>query len=85
VVEPSIDEEVFGLAGFDLDGAAADFVSVPANVLAPKPGTLDHTKSAALPLAGFSAWQGLFDHGHLEEGQRVLISGAAGGVGHLAT
>ena len=85
VAEPSIDDEVFGLAGFDRDGAAADFVSVPATVLAPKPGTLDHTQSAALPLAGLSAWQGLFDHGHLTEGQRVLISGAAGGVGHLAT
>jgi NADPH:quinone reductase-like Zn-dependent oxidoreductase len=83
--EPSIDDEVFGLAGFDRDGAAADFVSVPAGVLAPKPGTLGHTESAALPLAALSAWQGLFDHGHLEAGNRVLISGAAGGVGHLAT
>jgi NADPH:quinone reductase-like Zn-dependent oxidoreductase len=53
-------------------------------VLAPKPRALDHTESAALPLAGLSAWQGLFDHGELQSGQRVLIQGATGGVGHLA-
>lgn len=75
---------VYALTPFDRDGAAADYVAVPAGVLAPKPGTLDHVESAALPLAGLSAWQGLFDHGGLEAGQRVLIHGAAGGVGHLA-
>lgn len=81
---PSIGDEVYALAGFDRDGAAADFVVVPATVLAPKPASLDHNQSAALPLAALTAWQGLFDHGHLERGQRVLILGAAGGVGHLA-
>jgi len=54
-------------------------------VLAPKPRTLDHIQCAAIPLAALSAWQGLFDHGRLEEGQRVLIHGASGGVGHFAT
>jgi NADPH:quinone reductase-like Zn-dependent oxidoreductase len=58
---------------------------VPAELLAPKPATIDHVASAAIPLAALSAWQGLFDHGRLEEGERVLIHGAAGGVGHLAT
>jgi NADPH:quinone reductase-like Zn-dependent oxidoreductase len=84
VVEAAIGDEVYALSGFDRDGAAADFVSVPANVLAPKPTSLDHFQSAALPLAALTAWQALFDRGRLEEGQRVLISGAAGGVGHLA-
>ena len=57
---------------------------VPAALLAPKPRTLDHVASAAVPLAGLSAWQGLFDHGELAAGQRVLIHGAAGGVGSFA-
>lgn len=81
----SVGDPVYALAGFDHDGAAADYVAVDAGVLAPKPSSLDHVQSAALPLAALSAWQGLFDHGHLEEGQRVLIHGAGGGVGHLAT
>jgi len=80
-----IGEHVYGLTGFDRDGAAADYAAVAANLLAPKPRSLDHVESAAVPLAALSAWQGLFDHGGLQEGQRVLIHGAAGGVGHFAT
>jgi NADPH:quinone reductase-like Zn-dependent oxidoreductase len=57
---------------------------VPEDVLAAKPRTLDHIETAALPLAGLSAWQGLFDHGRLEPGQRVLIHGGTGCVGALA-
>jgi NADPH:quinone reductase-like Zn-dependent oxidoreductase len=76
---------VYALTPFDRDGVAADYAAVPASVLAPKPSTLDHVASAAIPLAALSAWQGLFDHGQLEAGQRVLIHGAAGGVGHFAT
>jgi NADPH:quinone reductase-like Zn-dependent oxidoreductase len=78
-------EAVFALTPFDRDGVAATHAAVPANALAPKPSMLDHVASAAIPLAGLSAWQGLFDHGRLEAGERVLITGAAGGVGHLAT
>jgi len=81
----SVGDGVFALSGFDRDGAAADFVTVPAFLLAPKPRTIDHVRSAAIPLAALSAWQGLFDHGRLEPGQRVIIHGAAGGVGHFAT
>jgi NADPH:quinone reductase-like Zn-dependent oxidoreductase len=81
----TIGEPVFGLTTFDRDGAAADYVAVSANVLAPKPRTLDHVESATVPLAALSAWQGLFDHGGLEPEQRVLVLGAAGGVGHFAT
>ncbi|HMJ01211.1 MAG TPA: NADP-dependent oxidoreductase [Gaiellaceae bacterium] len=77
-------DEVYGMTPFDRDGAAAELVVVPAGVLAPKPRTLDHVQSAALPLPGLSAWQGLFDHAGLQAGERVLITGAAGGVGHLA-
>jgi NADPH:quinone reductase-like Zn-dependent oxidoreductase len=81
----AIGEPVYALTGFDRDGAAADYTAVPAALLAPKPHTLGHLESAAVPLAALSAWQGLFDHGGLREGQRVLIHGAAGGVGQFAT
>jgi NADPH:quinone reductase-like Zn-dependent oxidoreductase len=80
-----IGEPVYALTGFDRDGAAADYAAVPAALLAPKPHSIGHVESAAVPLAALSALQGLVDHGRLKEGQRVLIHGAAGGVGHFAT
>ena len=79
-----VGDEVFGLTPFDRDGVAAEFAVVPAAVLARKPQSLDHIESAALPMPALTAWQGLFDHGKLEAGQRVLIHGATGGVGHVA-
>jgi NADPH:quinone reductase-like Zn-dependent oxidoreductase len=81
----TVGEPVYALTDFDRDGVAAGYAAVPAKLLAPKPSTLDHVASAAIPLAALSAWQELFDHGRLEEDQRVLIHGAAGGVGHFAT
>jgi NADPH:quinone reductase-like Zn-dependent oxidoreductase len=84
VTELTVGDAVYGLTPFDRDGAAAEYAAVPAAALAPKPTTLDGVHAAALPLAGLSAWQGLFDHGGLEASQRVLIHGGAGGVGHLA-
>jgi NADPH:quinone reductase-like Zn-dependent oxidoreductase len=77
-------DEVFALTPFDRDGAAAEYTAVPASLLAPKPRALDHVESAALPMGGLSAWQGLFVHGGLEAGQRVIVRGANGGVGHIA-
>jgi NADPH:quinone reductase-like Zn-dependent oxidoreductase len=84
VDDMEVGDEVFALNDFDREGAAAEFTVARSELLAPKPQTLDHVESAAVPLAGLSAWQGLFDHGELAEGQRVLIHGATGGVGHLA-
>ena len=78
------DDEVFALTPFDRDGVAAEYASVPSAVLAPKPANLTHVEAAALPMGGLSAWQGLFVHGHLQAGERVLVTGASGGVGHLA-
>ena len=78
-------EEVWALLPFDRDGAAAEYVAVPAELLAPKPRSLSHVESAAIPLPALSAWQALFDHGRLADGERVLIHGAAGGVGQFAT
>jgi NADPH:quinone reductase-like Zn-dependent oxidoreductase len=77
-------EAVYALTDFDRDGVAAEYAAVPAGFLAPKPRSLGHVESAALPLAGLSAWQGLFVHGGLQASERVLIHGAAGGVGHIA-
>lgn len=77
-------EEVMALTPFDRDGVAAEWASVPRSVLAPKPAGLSHHEAAALPMPGLSAWQGLVVHGGLREGQRVMVTGAAGGVGHLA-
>ncbi|MEO5957524.1 MAG: NADP-dependent oxidoreductase, partial [Opitutaceae bacterium] len=79
-----IGDAVYALSGFDHDGAAAEYAVVPKQFLAPKPRTLDHIECAAIPLAALAAWQGLFDHGGLQKGQRVLIHGAAGGVGSYA-
>jgi NADPH:quinone reductase-like Zn-dependent oxidoreductase len=77
-------EEVYALTPFDQDGVAAEYASVPSTVLAPKPARLSHTEAAALPMGGLSAWQALFTHGHLTRGERVLVTGASGGVGHIA-
>jgi NADPH:quinone reductase-like Zn-dependent oxidoreductase len=77
-------DEVFALTPFDRDGVAADYAAVPAELLVPRPRALSHAESAAIPLPALTAWQGLFDHGRLDAGQRVLIHGAAGGVGGLA-
>ncbi len=78
---PTGGEAVYGLIPFTLDGAAAEYVVVPADVLAAKPGTVDHDHAASLPLAALSAWQALVDHADLRAGQHVLVHGGAGGVG----
>jgi NADPH:quinone reductase-like Zn-dependent oxidoreductase len=85
VESPAIGMQVYGLTGFDRDGVAAEYATVPADVLARRPRTLGHVESASIPLAALSAWQGLFDHGALKAGERVLIHGATGGVGQFAT
>jgi NADPH:quinone reductase-like Zn-dependent oxidoreductase len=65
-------------------GGFAEYVALDSNLCVRKPAKLDHAAAAAVPLAGITAWQGLFDHGQLNAGQRVLIHGGAGGVGHFA-
>src|SRR5512132_2638247 len=85
VAAVSVGAQVYALTPFDRDGVAAEYAVVPAEILAPKPSTLGHVESAAVPLPALSAWQGLFAHGGLEPGGRVLVHGAAGGVGQFAT
>ena len=80
----AVGEPVYALSAFDRDGAAADYIAVSKEFLAPKAKTLDHIENASVPLAALTAWQGLFEHGQLTKGQRVLIHGATGGVGHFA-
>src|SRR5450432_3749192 len=83
VVEPT-GEQVIALTPFDRDGVAAEWAVVPRSVLAPKPAGLSDEEAAALPMPGLTAWQGLVVHGQLKADQRVLVTGARGGVGHVA-
>ena len=81
----SIGQRVFGLTDWYRDGALAESVAVEARNLAPLPGDVDFTLGAALVMPGLTAWQGLFDHGRLQAGQSVLVHGAAGVVGSMAS
>jgi NADPH:quinone reductase-like Zn-dependent oxidoreductase len=77
-------DAVFGLTPFDRDGVAAELAALPVGLLARKPRSLSHVEAAVVPLAALSAWQAVFDHGRLQAGERALVTGAAGGVGHMA-
>jgi len=78
-----VGDEVFGMVGIE-GGGYAEEVVLDERALARKPAKLDATHAAAIPLAGLTAWQGLFRHGGLQSGQSVLIHGGSGGVGHFA-
>ncbi|SEK53182.1 NADP-dependent oxidoreductase [Rhodococcus maanshanensis] len=80
-----VGDEVFGMPFFPRAATGyAEYVVAPSRQVARKPATIDHVQAAALPLAGLTAWQGLVDAARVGEGDRVLITRAAGGVGHLA-
>jgi NADPH:quinone reductase-like Zn-dependent oxidoreductase len=79
----SVGQRVFGLTDWTRDGTLAEYVAVEARNLAPLPGDVDFTVGASLPISGLTAWQGLFEHGRLQAGQRVLAHGAAGAVGSM--
>jgi NADPH:quinone reductase-like Zn-dependent oxidoreductase len=81
----SVGQRVFGLADWHRDGTLAEYVAIEARNLAPLPGDVDFTVGASLPISGLTAWQGLFQHGHLQAGQSVLAHGAAGAVGTMVT
>jgi NADPH:quinone reductase-like Zn-dependent oxidoreductase len=80
----AVGDEVFGLTDQLRDGAAAEYVAVEARNVTPKPQSADHVHAAAVPRAGLTAWQALFDHGKLAPGQTVIIHGAGGAVGSTA-
>src|SRR4029453_1000034 len=85
VAEVWVGDEVYALTPFDRDGVAAEYAAVTGSLLAPKPASLSHVESAAVPLPALTASQGLFVHGRLAAGERVLVHGAVGGVGQFAT
>ncbi len=81
---PAVGDEVYGLIDFDRDGAAAEYVTLPAAHLTARPLSVSHVAAATLPLAALTAWQALVDYAAVEPGERVLVLGGAGGVGAYA-
>jgi NADPH2:quinone reductase len=79
-------DEVFGMTGGvgGLQGSLAEYAAVDADLLAKKPTNLSMREAASLPLIFITAWEGLVDRAHVGAGQKVLIHGGAGGVGHVA-
>jgi NADPH:quinone reductase-like Zn-dependent oxidoreductase len=77
-------DEVFAMANPTRDGAYADCIAVREATVAMKPKSLYHVRAAATPVSALTAWRSLFDLGHLQSGQRILIHGGSGGVGHFA-
>ncbi len=75
---------VYGSVATGQPGAYAQFILADVNALAPKPTTLTHEEAASVPIAGQTAWQGLFEYGQLKPDETVLIHGASGGVGSMA-
>jgi NADPH:quinone reductase-like Zn-dependent oxidoreductase len=76
-------DAIYAMLGIDR-GGYSEFAVAKSEEVAPKPRTLDFVEAASVPLAGLTAWQGLFRYGELQSGQRVLIHGGSGGVGHFA-
>ncbi|MEA2202011.1 MAG: hypothetical protein QOI89_2607 [Solirubrobacteraceae bacterium] len=74
-------DDVFGIAP---SGGYAELATLPVRMMARKPAGITHEQAAAIPVAGMTAWQALYDRAGLERGQTALISGASGGVGHFA-
>jgi NADPH:quinone reductase-like Zn-dependent oxidoreductase len=88
VTDWSIGDEVFGMIGFPPSGPStgqtyAQYTVADAAALSPKPTALDHARAAALPMSGLTAYQFVHHHAQIQPGARVLVVGAAGGVGHL--
>jgi NADPH:quinone reductase-like Zn-dependent oxidoreductase len=78
-----VGDAVFGMVSI-FGGGYAEKAVVDEKALARKPSNVDHVHAGVVPLAGQTAWQGLFRHGALKAGQSVLIHGGSGGVGHFA-
>ena len=77
-------DEVIAMANPTRDGAYGDYIAVCEAALAAKPKSLHHVRAAAVPLSALTAWRSLFELGQLQSGQRILIHGGSGGVGHFA-
>jgi len=84
VTNLALGDEVYSRPSLFRDGGYAEYIAVKVSEVAPKPTTIDFIQAAAVPLAGLTAWQSIFDLAHLKAGQKILIHAAAGGVGHYA-
>ena len=76
-------DAVYGIPNFPGDGSHAEYCAAKAGQFALKPKSISFNEAAGVPLAGLTAWTGIFEYGKLKAGQRVLIQGASGGVGSL--
>jgi NADPH:quinone reductase-like Zn-dependent oxidoreductase len=79
----ALGDNVYGYLGAH-SGGYADYVAAPASEFVLKPERIDFYTAASVPVAALTAWQGIFDHGKLASGQRILITGASGAVGSMA-
>ncbi|WP_035349451.1 NADP-dependent oxidoreductase [Edaphobacter aggregans] len=84
VTDFALDEHIYGMNDWFAEGALAEYCLTTPNAIAPAPRTLTPTQAATVPISALTAWQGLFDRGHLQPGHRVLVHGAAGSVGLFA-
>jgi len=78
-----VGDEVYGYLGAH-SGGYAEYAAAPASEFVRKPKQIDFDTAASVPVAALTAWQGIFDHGKLASGQRILITGASGAVGSMA-
>ncbi|MBV9508147.1 MAG: NADP-dependent oxidoreductase [Acidobacteriia bacterium] len=79
-----IGREVYGMNDWYSDGDLAEYCLAPFFAVYQKPSRLTHYEAASVPISALTAWQGLFDRARLRSGERVLVHGAAGGVGVFA-
>lgn len=78
------DDAVYGMTLSSLSGGYAEYAVAKADAIAPKPESLNFEEAAAIPMGALTAWQAMFDLANLSSGQRILITGASGGVGSMA-
>ncbi|GAA0551350.1 NADP-dependent oxidoreductase [Chitinophaga japonensis] len=77
-------DAVYGIPNYPGDGSYAEYVAAKARKFSLKPKSINFIEASAIPVSGVTAWDGVFNRGQLQPGQRILIHGAAGGVGHFA-
>ena len=80
----AVGDEVYASPSLARQGAHAEYVVLDSRTAAHKPGTLSHEQAAALPLATLTAWEAMFERANLQDGETIIISAGAGGVGHIA-
>jgi NADPH:quinone reductase-like Zn-dependent oxidoreductase len=77
-------DPIYGYVSLQRNGGYAEYTIAKSDEIAPKPDRLDFDNAAAVPVGALTSWQAIFDTAHLQNGQRILITGASGGVGSMA-